>query len=166
MNPDRLLTRSLRDSFHGKKITRCLSAAMDAVDPFRAVKRNVVFKDDTLSFGDKIYDLNLLDRVLTIGIGKASIPMTEAVIKHIGNHFTSGVAITKALSLQYTNPNPRLSVIQAAHPIPNEQSLESAQKVIDILKTTTGNDLVIFLISGGGSALMTLPVPGVSLESI
>jgi len=112
-------------SFHGTKITHCLSAALDAVDPAKAVEKYIVCKDDDLLIGEKVYNLKKLDRVIVIGIGKASIPMTATVIGLLGEHFTTGIAITKSIPSHFTNTHPKLEIKQAAHPIPDEQSLES-----------------------------------------
>ncbi|MBU0512973.1 MAG: DUF4147 domain-containing protein [Chloroflexi bacterium] len=59
-----------------------------------------------------------------------------------------------------------ISIFPASHPVPDERSVAGAQKIIDLLSTTTANDLVICLISGGGSALLTSPVAGISLTDL
>ena len=60
----------------------------------------------------------------------------------------------------------KIAIFEGGHPVPDHRSLEGAQSIVELLSTTTEKDLVICLISGGGSALLTLPAVGISLDDI
>ncbi|KPL07576.1 glycerate kinase [bacterium SM23_57] len=166
MNPKRLLTKSLRKSPYGEEIIKILAAALDAVDPITAVNNHLARRDEELLISNKQYNLKDYERVFIVGFGKASIPMSQAAIEILGDHFTSGIAITKSFPPQFHNFHPNLSIIKASHPIPDESCQISANQIIELLTKTTERDLVIFLISGGGSALLTAPTPDVELGDI
>jgi len=167
MNPERLMTQSLRASPHGERVARIMGAALDAVDPAKAVKRHLHRDGTQLTLDNRAYDLAEFERVLLIGFGKASLPMGESTAKILGKYLSKGILTTKTdrrdLITQFP---PNVKILQGSHPIPDQRSIEGAQQTVDLLSTTTKKDLVIFLISGGGSSLLTLPVAEISLKDI
>ncbi len=166
MDPGRFLTSSLRSSPHGEVVTGILAAAISAVDPANAVAKCLQRDDNHLEIGTQSYDLKAIQRILLIGFGKASLPMGQAAADILGEKFTKGILITKSHHPSLAIDNPQLSIANASHPVPDESGVEGAQKIIHLLKETSAEDLVIFLISGGGSALLTAPVPEVSLHDL
>jgi glycerate 2-kinase len=108
------------------------------------------------------YDLTEFERVFVIGGGKAVIPMADAVTHILGEHVTEGVVVTK-YGHTGTWSAPRVIVIEAGHPVPDENSVQGAGAVAAMADRATEHDLVICLISGGGSALLTLPAEGLTL---
>ena len=98
-------------------------------------------------------------RLLVIGIGKASASMAKAFEDHWSGPFT-GLALTR---YGYQLPCERFEVIEAAHPGPDEAGLLASQRIMAMVSGLTADDTVLFLISGGGSALLTLPYEGISL---
>jgi hydroxypyruvate reductase len=166
MNRKRLLTKSLHDSPYGEEIAQILAAALDAVDPTTAVNAHLTRRDEELLISGTLYNLKDYERVFVVGFGKASIPMSQAAIEILGDHFSSGIAITKSTPQKLTYSHPDLSIIKASHPIPDESCQISANQTMELLTRTTERDLVIFLISGGGSALLTAPTPDVELGDI
>jgi hydroxypyruvate reductase len=163
MNPKKLMTKSLRASPKRESVTNIMMAALEAVDPFKAVHRFMKREGSQLHINGRIYNLRKIERVLLIGFGKASIPMGEAAADILGDDLYNGIIVTKGKAESGLFSN---FIIEGGHPVPDKRSIRSAQKVVDLLSTTTENDLVICLISGGGSALLTLPVPGISLDNI
>jgi glycerate 2-kinase len=147
MDANRFLTHSLQDP----RVTRILAAALDAVEPAKLVR-------DYLQKAD----LPKYDRVFLLGIGKAAEPMTVAAAD-ILTHFADALIVTKHASGRTFS---RVTVMEGGHPIPDERSLAAGQAVFDFVSKLNENDLLICLISGGGSALVTLPYYGVSLENI
>ncbi|MBC8509957.1 MAG: glycerate kinase [Chloroflexi bacterium] len=166
MDTDRFLTTSLRSSSHGERIARILTAAINAVDPANAVAKHLKYHDDQLIVGSESYDLEAVQHVFLLGIGKASLPMAQAASQILGDRLTKSILITKSQRSQLSIDNSQFTIICSSHPIPDERSIEGAQRIIELLQTTTPDDLVIFLISGGGSALLTAPVPEVSLADL
>ena len=98
-------------------------------------------------------------RTLVVGAGKASAAMARAVEDHWPGPL-SGLVITR---YGHAVPCHRIEVVEAAHPGPDEAGRAGAARILDLVRGLTADDLVLCLISGGGSALLSLPAPGVSL---
>jgi hydroxypyruvate reductase len=98
-------------------------------------------------------------RTLVIGAGKASAAMAKAVEDHWPGPL-SGLVITR---YGHAVPCERIEIVEAAHPVPDEAGRAAAARILDLVQGLTADDLVLCLISGGGSALLSLPAPGVSL---
>jgi glycerate 2-kinase len=142
-------------------------AALDAVEPAAAVHRHVRREGDVLVVANRRYDLRDYERVFVLGGGKAAVPMTAAIADILGNRLTAGVVVTKyghATDIQY--PASSIQTLEAGHPVPDENSVRGAEALADLARRATEQDLVICLISGGGSALLTLPAPGLSLADL
>jgi hydroxypyruvate reductase len=163
MKPSQFLTETLRTSPHGEAVCRVLAAAINAVEPGAAVNRHMSRSGSKLTIAGKTYDLDAYRRVLVFGFGKASVPMCNAATNMLGDRFAKGIAITKTSA---TNDHPHLEVFTAAHPVPDESGVRAAKRILDVLASTAEDDLVIFLISGGGSALLTAPANGISLDDV
>ena len=165
-------TNSLHNSPHGEAITRILAAAIQAVEPGRVVERAVKRDADDLVISRRTYDLSTFRNVYLLALGKASLPMAESMTQILGDSLTSGLVITKHLPAGFKSRGlskvikGRSSVIQGGHPLPNDRSLVAGKRVIQFLSRLTANDLLVCLISGGGSALMAAPLPGVSLSDL
>ncbi len=99
-------------------------------------------------------------RLVVLGAGKASAAMARAVEEHWPGPL-SGLVVTRA---GYSVPCRRIEIIQGAHPVPDASSLRAAERIRDSVSGLSGADRVLALISGGGSALLTLPLPGLTLE--
>jgi len=132
-----------------------------------AVRRHLTRQGNALTLQGAIYNLNDYRRVFLIGIGKACLPMAQAAAEILGDDLTEGILIPKAdpaLSLPSLPASVR--IYPAGHPVPDQRGVAAARKVIALLEETQANDLVLILISGGGSALLTAPVEGVSLKDL
>ena len=139
-------------------------AALAAVEPAAAVHRHVRREGDALIVTDRHYNLDDYDHVFVVGGGKAAVPMTAAIADTLGDRLTEGVVVTKYGHTRGQPPSGfRFRVIEAGHPVPDENSVRGAQAIADLARQATERDLVICLISGGGSALLTLPAPGLDL---
>lgn len=148
-----------------------LAAALAAADPRQAIHRSIHRHNDTLIVGDRTYDLQQYRHIYVVGGGKAAIPMAIAVEEILGDRLTAGIVNTRRghrqmpLNLaQDSNLSPqRISVVEAGHPIPDEDGQAGAERMAALLRQAEADDLVLCLISGGGSALMALPAPGITL---
>lgn len=136
-------------------------AGLKAVDAANAVRRHVRLENGILTIGDKSYDLNGFGGVFIIGAGKASAEMARPLEEILGDQLVSGF-----INVKYGHGRPlrRIEVNEAGHPVPDEAGLRGAEKVKETLGLTGEQDLVIFLLSGGGSALLPSPAPGLTLE--
>jgi glycerate 2-kinase len=146
-----------------EKVLPILSAALEAVDPVAAVKRHMTLEGSELRIGDRAYDLDRYHRIYVIGGGKAGGSMAQAAEEVLGDRLTAGTINTKYGYLANTNT---VHVHEAGHPIPDAAGMAGAREMVDLASAASEGDLVICLISGGGSALMTLPVEGVGLEDV
>lgn len=99
-------------------------------------------------------------RLVVIGAGKASAAMARAVEDHWHGPLT-GLVVTR---YGYAVPCQRIEIVEAAHPVPDAAGLTAAQRMLEVVKDLTSEDMVLCLISGGGSSLLPLPLPGLSLE--
>lgn len=140
MDSNRFATHSLQDA----RLLRILSAALEAVDPFQAVQK---------------YLPKIEGRVFGLGIGKAAIPMMDALAEQIP--LSGGLAVTKFAS---GLSRESFTILEGGHPIPDARSLYAGEQVLEFVSSLKEDDTLICLISGGGSALMTAPY--VSLEDL
>ena len=99
-------------------------------------------------------------RLIVIGAGKASAAMARAVEDHWSGEL-SGLVVTR---YGYAVPCERIEIVEAAHPVPDAAGLAAAERIRDIVAGAGPDDTVLALISGGGSALLALPLDGVTLE--
>jgi glycerate 2-kinase len=99
-------------------------------------------------------------RRIVIGAGKASAEMARVVEQHWSGEL-SGLVVTR---YGYAVPCRRIEIVEAAHPVPDAAGLHAAQRMLQFVSNLTADDLVLCLISGGGSALLPLPIEGLTLE--
>jgi glycerate 2-kinase len=99
-------------------------------------------------------------RLIVVGAGKASAAMARAVEQHWPGPL-SGLVVTR---YGYAVPCERIEIVEAAHPVPDEAGRRAAERMLELVRGLSDDDLVLCLISGGGSALLPLPAPGLTLE--
>ncbi|MDO9516153.1 MAG: glycerate-2-kinase family protein, partial [Syntrophales bacterium] len=142
-------------------IRAIFDAGLKAADPGDAVRRAVRVSGERLLIGDREYDLGAFDRVMVIGAGKAAASMAAGLEGVLGQYLTEGIITTKyghGCALK------AVSVTEAGHPIPDEAGVGGSRRILDLLEGAGERDLVLCVISGGGSALLPLPVGGISLD--
>jgi len=144
-----------------KNAEAIFQAGVEAVNPVHVVKKHVALQDDRLTVGDQEYNLAEYDGIYVIGTGKASAAMSQAVEELLGERLKGGVVNVK---YGHSFPLNKIKVNEAGHPVPDEAGFHGTEEIIQLLKKTEKNDLVLFLISGGGSALLPYPAEGVTLE--
>lgn len=142
MDANSFATHSLTD----ERVLRILFTALAAVDPYKAVQKHLP---------------NLSGRVYGLAIGKASIPMLTALAE--AYPLSGALAISKHAS---SSPSNLFPVFLGSHPIPDSRSLEAGTRVLDFVSALDEKDTLVCLISGGGSALVTAPYNGISLEDM
>lgn len=106
-------------------------------------------------------DLSRPRRILVVGAGKASGAMAQALEEPLGDRMAAGLVVVKD---GYTAPTRRIRLREAGHPIPDERGLRAANEILALARTAGADDLLIVLISGGGSALTPCPAPPITLE--
>ena len=135
-----------------------LSFALDAVNPYKAVKSR--FNRGKIVLEDGEIDSSNFENVYLVGFGKASVGMAQATCDSI--NIKRGVVVTN--DPDNSVQNNCITTLVGGHPISNQNSINSAEKIIEIIKECGKKDLLIVLISGGGSALLCKP--RISLKSI
>lgn len=128
-------------------LRRMMEAAIAAADPATVLARHLPEKPK--------------GRCIVIGAGKSAAAMARAVEEAWPDVDLSGVVVTR---YGHGVPTRRITVREASHPVPDAAGLAAAQEILRIAKGAGPDDLVLALISGGGSSLMPLPVPPLSLE--
>lgn len=135
--------------------------ALSAVDPAQAVRNMLRRNGNQLRVGDRTYNLDSYKRVLVVGAGKASGPMALATEEILGDRIAAGWVNVK---YGYGVATARIHIHEAGHPLPDQNGLDGTREIVKLLEDAQAGDLVIALISGGGSALMMLPEGPISLK--
>ena len=150
-DPDRFRTSTLQTHEHGDAVMRVLASAFNAVEPGAAVKKYL-----------RENPLPVAQRVFAFGLGKAACAMTSALADETS--LTDSLIITKHASPLSLEP---VTVIEGDHPVPGISSLAAGDAALKFISQLTPDDLLVCLISGGGSALMTAPrIPLEDLQSL
>ena len=136
-------------------------AALKAADPMEAVLRHLRVDGNRLIAGRLHYRLDDYRRVWVIGAGKASAAMARAVEKVLGKRISGGLINVKYGHLAKLR---RVELNEAGHPVPDQAGVAGAERIAGIAANATSDDLIVCVISGGGSALLPLPAPSITLE--
>ena len=163
MLPGSYLTCTLAGHPYREAILRILSSAIQAVAPEQVVKACVQRQGDFLRVGDQEYILGRDTRIKILAVGKAAYAMSVPLVDLLADRSPQGLLIPKHPP---SEPVPGLAYQVGGHPIPDENSLRAGEQVLQLVQGLTQDDLLICLISGGGSALMSAPYPGVSLADL
>lgn len=151
MKPREELRRDLHDIFQ---------AALQAVDPAEAIRTHVRRTGQQLHVADRVYDLGDYDTLSVIGVGKAGAAMAMAVEALLGDHLRGGHVIVK---YGHGGLLRHITLHEAGHPIPDEAGIRATRTLINFVQEMGPRNLIICLISGGGSALSPAPVEGITL---
>ncbi|MCF8062366.1 MAG: glycerate kinase [Deltaproteobacteria bacterium] len=141
-------------------------AAIRRVDPYEAVKRFVRREGRRLLLGERPgsagdLDLDAYQRVFVVGGGKATAPMARALEELAGDRITEGRINVK---YGFSETLERTAIMEADHPVPDRSGVDGTRDIMDLLAQAGDRDLVISLISGGGSALLPQPAGRIRLE--
>lgn len=143
---------------HAKVI---FQAGIDAVDPAEAVRNCCHLDNNRLVVSDTPYELDSFENIYVIGAGKAAAPMAAEIETILGDAVSEGAISVK---YGYTARLEKIRMLEGGHPVPDTNGLENARAIRNLAQRATQKDLVICLVSGGGSALLPLPANGITLE--
>ncbi|KIX15594.1 glycerate kinase type-2 family protein [Dethiosulfatarculus sandiegensis] len=139
-----------------------LDSALEAVNPYNAVKKAIQLNGSILKVQDREIDLDNFDRIVAVGAGKAGAPMASALEDILGDRLKRGLVVVKDGHL---SPTRLIKVTEASHPVPDARGVEAGNRIAELLTEYAGpNTLVFSLISGGGSALLVSPAEGITLS--
>jgi len=134
---------------------------IDAMEIVNAAIRSAQV-DKTLKSALK--DFKTEGRTVCVAVGKAAWKMAKVAHEILGNAIRQGIVITKYHHGRGNIPN--FEIYEAGHPLPDENNIKATKRAVELVENLGKDDTVLFLISGGGSALFELPLPGVSLSDI
>ena len=140
-----------------------LNACIDAVEPGNAIRRFVRREENFLFIENQKYDLKEFDNVTVLGLGKATEAMSLALLDVLASYPSRGLLIPKQT---FPSPASGFTVSPGGHPVPTEASVLAGNAAFDLASSLTERDLLLCLISGGGSALMTSPQHGLQLTDL
>lgn len=138
------------------------TASLAAVAPDGAVLRHLALGGDILRAGEQCYDLSRL-KTRVVGAGKGAAPMAAALEALLGPHITEGEIVVK---YGHGLPLTRITLSEAAHPVPDAAGLEATLRMLDIATSAGEDDLLICLFTGGASALTPCPRQGLCLDDL
>jgi len=159
-----------------KAILEILEVGLEASDPYYNTKKLIRLQGDTLIVGGKefepsgspitgeeVYELPQIGRIFVFGAGKGIQRVAKAIEDTLGDRLTGGHVIDKKGHPVILK---RIGVTLGAHPVPDEDCVRGCKRIRELTDNLTENDLVFTCASNGVSSLLTMPVPGVSLEDV
>jgi glycerate-2-kinase len=146
-------------------LVEAVNKAISSADPSSAMRRHLKLDGRRLKVGSKNFNLSKIGKIVVVGGGKASGAMAEMLEKMLGDKITNGVVnIPKGTASKYHTR--RIDFVETTHPLPSEAGVKGAERMIDLVSGLESKDLVICLLSGGGSALIPLPAEGITLDEL
>lgn len=158
MTPPSLAVEAIRRRQDGLAI---FNAAVAAVDPAALVGDTLHLDGERLVVGPHVVPLSPHGRIIVVGAGKATPAMAVAAEAALGDRIHSGSINTK---YEHSLPLRCIHTCECAHPIPDQAGVDGAERMLRHIDALTEDDVVLCLLSGGGSALMPAPAPGLTLQ--
>ncbi|MCK4922292.1 MAG: glycerate kinase [Bacteroidales bacterium] len=153
----------MQNSHQRQKAIEIFLAGVESVKPNNLIKRYVSVNPDTLQIEDISFDLSIIKNIYVVGFGKASAAMAHALESILGSRIRAGHIITK---YEHSAPLNFIDITEAGHPVPDENGVKGTDHILSIVNKAEKDDLVICLISGGGSALLADVPEGCTLEDL
>lgn len=137
-----------------------LMAGVKGADPEKLVEDSISIEDNVLKVKDETFELDSYDKILLFGIGKSSVPMAKPFSEL---EIDDGLIITNKKHMDAGDLN--VEVRSGTHPLPSEENIRHSKEIYDKISSAQ-NSIIIFLVSGGGSSLYTLPHDDIELKDI
>lgn len=145
-----------------KDLLTIFNAGLAAVKPDAALLAHLRLEGDKLITNGNCFDLSR-GRVIVLGAGKGAAPMAKALEGLIGDHIAAGHVVVK---YQHSLETSKIRITEAGHPVPDQAGADAAQDILRLASQATPDDLLICLFTGGGSALLPAPAPGLELADL
>ena len=138
-----------------------LTAGIEAADPTRLTRERVGIDGETLRIGDETISLTEFKQIRVIGGGKAAGVVAAELEGILGERLDGGVVVTN-------NPveTDRIEVLAGDHPVPSQHGVDSTRRLLTVAEDAGAETLLVAVITGGGSALMTAPAEGITLSEL
>ena len=134
---------------------------LQEITPQRLITKQCRLEKEILYINDHSYDLSRYKRIVLLGSGKAVVPMAQAMQEILGERVIKSLLVGP---YQYTPQSPHTRYIKSSHPLPSSSSLEAAEALMQSLRELDSDDLFIYLLSGGNSALVEHPQENITLD--
>ena len=151
-NRDKLTTNAPR-----RAALDIAEAGLAAIDTANVMERVLEGDGDRLTLAGEAYDLSRVNDLYVVGIGKCAAEAGKVLEKKLGGMITDGAVLGVG---DHSTDFSALTYFEGTHPMPSERNVEASRTILELLGNTGENDLVIFVISGGGSTLLCLPEEG------
>ncbi len=135
--------------------------AIAQADPGKCILEHLEFDGSVLKIDGEDFNLSDSESVYVVAFGKAASAMAEAVEGLLGDRITQGIVVSNSPAGRSFR---KMDFHLSSHPIPDEKSVAAARKVLSLLEKSGEKDMVIFLISGGGSSILAMPAEGLTIE--
>lgn len=139
----------------------CLSAGIERAHPHKVVRRAIDYHDETLEIDESTYDLSSVDNVFVVGGGNAAGYAASGLEHLLGDRIDGGAVVTDDPA-----QTERIEMLTGDHPVPSERTVENTLTMRQYADNATATDLVIAVLTGGGSALLTAPAVGIELDAL
>lgn len=160
-NKDELISHGYKEE--RKTALEIAEYAINSVNTYESTKNIVKLEGEVLKVDDLSYNLSEIKDIYVIGGGKATYSIGRALEGILGSHLTDGViSVKKGEERRLDN----IKVVEAGHPVPDENGYEATKDIMDIAKKVGENDLVFCAITGGASALLPQPAGDISLDDL
>ncbi|NVM18476.1 MAG: DUF4147 domain-containing protein [Candidatus Lokiarchaeota archaeon] len=147
-----------------------LELALSSVEPKKLIQNTVNIVKNNFIIRNDTFDLNTFREILVIGGGKASAQMAltieELLKKYPKINYKGLINIPNSLNIKSHSVSSKIRMNLASHPIPDESGFTGTKIMFNHIENTTKDDLIIFLLSGGGSALLTMPDQNITLANL
>ncbi len=143
-----------------KDAVSIFNQGLAAVDPRTCISECCMVRKNILYVKHHAFDLTWFERIWVMGAGKAAASMAAAVEELLADRIEKGLVVVK---YDHLAPLETVEIKEAAHPVPDDNSVTGAEELLSTAREADEKTLILCLISGGGSALMTLPADGISL---
>jgi len=139
------------------------STAVEAIRPEHLIPRNVRRVESVLHVGHLEFNLQKFSKIVVVGGGKASAAMAAPIEAMLDSYLTGGVVVTK---YGHSVPLKKIQVYESGHPVPDEGGVRGTAELIRTVQALSQDDLVLCLLSGGGSALLSSFEDAIALEDV
>lgn len=140
-----------------------INSTLRSVTPDFILKEKIRLSCSVIELTDLKINLREYEKIIVIGFGKASSAMATELEKYIGDRITEGIVVTK---YGFKTPTEKIRVYEAGHPILDDNTIKYSNEIVQLLSSTSEKDLVICLISGGGSSLFEIPDDSICLNEL
>ena len=136
-----------------KLVLEMLDVGLEAIDTKKVIRKTVLVNGDELKIGSEKLSLKQTKRLFVIGVGKCSLDAAIELERILGDKITGGIVI----DIRDGGGLRKILAIHGDHPLPSKKNVEATSEIIKLLSSATEKDLIIFIISGGGSTLLSQP---------